>query len=133
MTDGQRAGLALFGVRPSWIGLVRDGGATRVTLAREGRETPGVALTGRTIDLRAEVGPEQTVRYSYSLDRGASFRSMGDAIPLARFSWWKGSRPALFSFTRGAAPGGSVDVDWVHVERPQGDRAPGLRPAGETR
>jgi beta-xylosidase len=132
MTDGQRAGLALFGVRPSWIGLVRDGGATRVTLAREGRETPDVALTGRTIDLRAEVGPDQTVRYSYSLDRGASFRPMGDAIPLARFSWWKGSRPALFSFTRGA-PGGSVDVDWVHVESPQDDRAPGLRPAGETR
>ncbi len=120
MTDGQRAGLSLFGVRPSWIGLVRDGGTTRVTLASEGRETPGVTLSGRTIDLRAEVGPEQTVRYSYSLDAGASFRPMGDAVPLARFSWWKGSRPALFSFTRGA-PGGSVDVDWVRVVSPQGE------------
>jgi hypothetical protein len=45
---------------------------------------------------------------------------MGDAVPLARFSWWKGSRPALFSFTRGQS-GGSVDIDWVRVDHPSGD------------
>ncbi len=116
MRDGQRAGLSLFGVGPSWIGLARDGGRLRVTLAVKGVETAGPAIDGRVIDLRAEVGPEQTVRYSYSLD-GTSFRPIGDAIALARFSWWKGSRPALFSFTRGT-PGGSVDIDWVHVEHP---------------
>ena len=118
MTDGQRAGLSLFGVRPSWIGLVRARGATRVALAIEGREVAGPTLAAATIDLRAEVGEDQTVRYAYSLDRGAHFRAIGDAIPLARFSWWKGSRPALFSFTRGAV-GGSVDIDWVHVDRPE--------------
>ena len=116
MRDGQRAGLSLFGVGPSWIGLVNDGGRLRVTLAVKGAETVGPVIDGRTIDLRAEVGPEQTVRYSYSLD-GTSFWAMGDAVALARFSWWKGSRPALFSFTRGA-PGGSVDIDWVHVDHP---------------
>jgi beta-xylosidase len=116
MRDGQRAGLSLFGVGPSWIGLARDGGRLRVTLAVKGVETAGPAIDGRVIDLRAEVGPEQTVRYSYSLD-GTSFRPIGDAIALARFSWWKGSRPALFSFTRGT-PGGSVDIDWVHVDHP---------------
>jgi beta-xylosidase len=121
MRNGQRAGLSLFGVGPSWIGLVNDGGRLRVTLAVKGAETVGPVIDGRTIDLRAEVGPEQTVRYSYSLD-GTSFRAMGDAIALARFSWWKGSRPALFSFTRGV-PGGSVDIDWVHVDHPiAGDR-----------
>ena len=120
MAEGQRAGLSLFGVRPSWIGLVREAGATRVTLASEGRETPGATLTGQVVDLRADVGPEQTVRYSYSVDGGKSFRAFGDAIPLARFSWWKGSRPALFTFTRGTA-GGSVDVDWVQVAHPQGE------------
>jgi beta-xylosidase len=116
MRDGQRAGLSLFGVGPSWIGLVQDGGRLRVTLAVKGAETAGPVIDGRTIDLRAEVGPDQTVRYSYSLD-GTSFRTMGDAVALARFSWWKGSRPALFSFTRGT-PGGSVDIDWVHVDHP---------------
>ncbi len=118
MADGQRAGLSLFGVRPSWIGLVRSGGQARVTLAIEGRETAGPVLAGSRVDLRADVGPDQQVRYSYSVDDGASFRTLGDAIPLARFSWWKGSRPALFTFTRGA-PGGSIDVDWVRVTTPQ--------------
>jgi beta-xylosidase len=117
MRDGQRAGLSLFGVGPSWIGLVREAGRLRVTLANKGAETAGPAVEAHMVDLRAEVGPEQTVRYSYSI-AGGPFRLMGDAIPLARFSWWKGSRPALFSFTRDA-PGGSVDIDWVHVDHPR--------------
>ncbi|RZL28771.1 MAG: glycosyl hydrolase 43 family protein [Sphingomonas sp.] len=122
MRDGQRAGLSLFGVGPSWVGLVREGGRLRVTLATKGAETSGPAFNGRTIDLRADVAPDQTVRYGYSLDGGASFRAIGGAIPLARFSWWKGSRPAVFSFTRGTLEG-SVDIDWVHVDHPRsGDR-----------
>ena len=50
---------------------------------------------------------------------GKAFVRVGDAIPLARFSWWKGSRPALFTFTRGAsgkAPGW-IDADWFRVQR----------------
>ncbi|KAB7644170.1 family 43 glycosylhydrolase [Polymorphobacter fuscus] len=115
MADGQRAGLALFGVRPSWIGLVRENGQTRVTLGIEGAETPGPVLAGTSIDLRAEVGSDQTVQYAYSTDGGASFQRLGDPIALAKFSWWKGARPALFSFTRGTA-GGSIDVDMFDVQ-----------------
>lgn len=114
MTDGQRAGLSLFGVRPSWIGVVREGGAARVTIASEGVET-ALAPAGNAVVLRAEVGPDQKVAYSYSLDGGKSFASAGAPIQLARFSWWKGSRPALFSFTH-APKGGSIDVDWFRVE-----------------
>lgn len=114
MSDGQRTGLTLFGVRPAWIGVVREGGSSRLTLSIEGEETVGQVLTGKTIDLRASVSADQRVRYSYSLDGGASFQPFGEAIPLSPFSWWKGSRPALFSFTRGE-PGGWIDVDWVHV------------------
>jgi hypothetical protein len=79
-------------------------------------------IDGRTIELRVEAGGAQTARYAYSLDGGRSFVPFGDAIPLARFSWWKGSRPALFSYVRsaanGAQPSGWIDVDWVRVERP---------------
>lgn len=123
MADGQRAGLSLFGVRPSWIGVVRGQGANRITLASEGEETAGEALAGRTVDLRAEVGLEQKVQYSYSIDGGGRFKPLGQPIPLARFSWWKGSRPALFTFTRGAQGGGSVDLDWFTV-----DVAPAAKP-----
>lgn len=121
MRDGQRAGLTLFGVRPSWIGIVRDGGETRLTLAVEGKETTGPALTVPMIDLRAEVGLGQKVAYSYSIDGGKSFKAMGAPIPLATFSWWKGSRPALFTFSKApGGVGGSIDVDWFRVERASG-------------
>lgn len=121
LRDGQRAGLSLFGVRPAWIGAVREGDRTRVTLSIEGEETPGQELTNDVVDFRATVSSDQKVRYSYSLDGGASFQSLGETIPLATFSWWKGSRPALFSFTRGT-PGGWVDVDWVRVSGGPGER-----------
>jgi beta-xylosidase len=114
MTEGQRAGLSLFGVRPSWIGVVRQAGATHVVLATEGDETSGPIVTAHSIDLRALVTRDQRVAYSYSLD-GRHFVRMGTPIPLARFSWWKGSRPALFTFTR-SATGGPVDWDRVVVE-----------------
>ncbi len=127
MTDGQRAGLTLFGVRPSWIGLIREAGVTRIATATEGREAPGPAIAARHVLLRAEVGPEQTVRYAYSVDEGRHFVPLGGPIPLARFSWWRGSRPGLFTFTRAnTAMNGWIDVDWVRVGRdqasPQGRR-----------
>jgi beta-xylosidase len=114
MADGQRAGLAMFGVGPSWIGIVREQGRIRVTLASKGDETSGAVLTQPTIDLRVAIGPDQKARYAYSIDRGRTFTAFGGAIPLAPFSWWKGARPALFTFNKHAAEG-QVDIDWVHV------------------
>jgi beta-xylosidase len=114
MVDGQRAGLSLFGVRPAWIGVVQDGGERRVTLSIEGAEQAGPQLAGRTVQLRAQVQADQTVRYSWRSDARGEWQAMGGAIPLAQFSWWKGSRPALFTFTRGAE-GGLVDVDWFRA------------------
>ena len=121
MAEGQRAGLAMFGVRPSWIGVVRSGGRDRVTLASEGAETAGPELTRRTIDLRVEVGAGADRALFLQPRRRAPSSRSGDPIPLARFSWWKGSRPSLFSFVRPAAeapvPQGWVDVDWFRVQR----------------
>lgn len=118
MAEGQRAGLTLFGVRPSWIGVIRDSGANRVALSVEGEETLGPRLTGSFVVLAAEVTEGQAVRYSYSLDGGQRFTLFGPPSWLARFSWWKGSRPGLFSFSRGreSVPG-FIDIDWFRVER----------------
>jgi len=117
LSDGQRAGLTLFGVRPSWIGVAHQGGVNRLVFAAEGEETAGPVLEDATVLLRAEVTEGQVVRYSYSLDEGRSFARLGVPTWLARFSWWKGSRPGLFTFTRGSASPGFVDVDWFRVER----------------
>jgi beta-xylosidase len=113
MADGQRAGLSLFGVRPAWIGVVREDGQNRIVLSVEGVETPGPELREAGIELAAHVSPDQRVSYFWR-EPGGDWQALGGAIPLSQFSWWKGSRPALFSFTRGA-PGGFVDFDWFEA------------------
>jgi hypothetical protein len=67
-----------------------------------------------TVVLRMTIADEQ-VSYDYSTDDGKSFLPLGQAVKL-RFSWWKGARPALFSFTGDAGAPGYADFDWVHVE-----------------
>jgi hypothetical protein len=86
---------------------------SRIVYASAGVETPGPEITGQIVQLRAEALPDQTSRFAYSLD-GKAFIPFGEQVPLSKFSWWKGSRPALFTFNKNTASG-AVDIDWVHV------------------
>lgn len=119
MEDHQRAGLAMFGVQPSWIGVVQRHGRRYIELAAAGTETIDPPLGGGEtagfVTLRMQVA-DGGVRYSYSLDDGRSFRSLGTRADM-RFSWWKAARPALFTFNSEAhaARGGIADFDWVRV------------------
>ncbi|UAK26102.1 glycoside hydrolase family 43 protein [Sphingomonas nostoxanthinifaciens] len=117
MADGQRAGLAMFQARPVWIGSVRAGGVTRVTLSIAGEERSGPIVAGNDLRLRVTVGADQQAAFAYSIDRGRSFVAFGAPQPL-HFAWWKGARPALFSYSTAPTPAGAVDIDWVRVERP---------------
>jgi hypothetical protein len=115
MNDGQRAGLAMFGKRPSWIGVTQRDGRRHLTFAYAGAESFGDPVTAESIVLRVRVEDEQAT-YSYSLDEGKTFRPFGTPAKLM-FSWWKGARPALFTFdTSSDSTGGRVDYDWVRVE-----------------
>jgi beta-xylosidase len=116
MRDGQRAGLSLFGVRPAWIGVVREDGVSKIVLSVEGVEMAGPQLRGPEIELAAFVSLDQKVSYSWR-EPGQDWYPLGEPIPLSQFSWWKGSRPALFSFTRGE-PGGFVDFNWFEATLP---------------
>ncbi len=121
MANGQRGGLSLFGIRPSWVGVVQNDGQRYVTFADGGVEQRGPALTAGTLQLRAQVDAQASVRYSYSLDEGRSFVAIGTAVALQPSSWWKGSRPALFTYQTAdasAASRGSLDIDWVRVSAP---------------
>jgi len=114
MADGQRAGLTLFNAQPSWIGVVRDRGGRHVVVAKAGDERTVAEAPGASIELRAAVSAAQKVAYSYSLDGGRTFQAAGEPIALARYAWWKGSRPGLFTFNKDAARG-RVDVDWFRA------------------
>ena len=76
----------------------------------------GPVITQNSVVLRMQVADE-TVAYEYSLDEGKTFAPLGERVKL-RFAWWKGARPALFSFYTGAeqAQPGRADFDWLHVD-----------------
>lgn len=130
MADHQKAGLAMFGVQPSWIAVVQRNGRRQLEFAEAGVATPGpllgsaaaVAPQARAprahgfVTLRMQVS-HGSVRYSYSLDDGRTFRTLGTRADM-RFSWWKAARPALFTFNTEAhaARGGIADFDWVRVQ-----------------
>jgi beta-xylosidase len=119
MSEGQRAGLALFGVLPSWIGAVNEYGATQIVFSSAGVDAIVAPATSSILQLRVQVDANQQAHFAWSLDDGAHFTAAG--APVApRFSWWKGARPALFTYVRSppatATGGGYLDVDWFHVD-----------------
>ncbi|MBZ5579719.1 MAG: glycoside hydrolase 43 family protein [Acidobacteriia bacterium] len=115
MTDGQQAGLGMFIKQPHWIGVAQAGGRRRLILHTGAGETPGPALETNQVELRVHVENEAAA-YSYSLDGGKTFLPLGEPMPIV-FSWWKGARICLLSFTdKGSEPGGYVDIDWLHYQ-----------------
>lgn len=112
MKDGQRAGLVMFGVHPSSIGVVQSDGERSLVFTDSAGEAKIAPLRDKTVQLRMHV-EDGSVRYSYSLDDGRIFQPVGQVNPFA-FSWWKSSRPGLFTFTSQAGRvSGRIDVDWV--------------------
>jgi beta-xylosidase len=104
-------------VQPSWIGVVQTAGVRRITWSSAGAQISGPVVSGPAVQLRMSIADE-TALYAYSIDEGKTFVTLGDPAKL-RFSWWKGARPALFSFSTGDAAGlpGNADFDWFHVAR----------------
>jgi hypothetical protein len=101
-------------VQPSWIGVVQTAGVRRLTWSSAGAQLSGPVIDGPCLELRLVVSANETVFYEYSLDGGKNFIRLGEPAKL-RFSWWKGARPALFSYTTAGKPAGFVDFDWFYV------------------
>jgi beta-xylosidase len=133
LTNGGRAGISVFDKSASYIGVGQFHDDKSLVVSVHGVETAGPAFKGKTIQLRARVN-DDTAMYSYSVDEGRSFRSLGTPVKLS-FSWWKGARPAMFSFNMNrsccdsSSNGGYIDVDWVHYRKLAPDLSePELRP-----
>jgi beta-xylosidase len=111
MTDAEKTGLAMFQLQPAWIGVVQQGDERFVTYSSAGIETRGPKLTQSIVRLRINID-DGVAEFSYSNDQGASFATLGKAK--LRFSWWKGSRPALFTYNASGRTEnlGMIDVDW---------------------
>lgn len=112
MKSGVHAGLAMFEEFPSGLAVAQSGNVRRLSYFYLQERVKGPALTQSAIELRVRVRADRA-RYSYSLDEGKTFHNLGGATPI-HFSWWKGSRPALFAFTTLASDPGAVDFDWAH-------------------
>jgi beta-xylosidase len=110
--SGVHAGLAMFEKSASGLEIVQSGADRRLDFFHLPEVTQGPVIAQPVIQLRVDVNGDEA-RYSYSLDDGATFQPLG-ADSQIRFSWWKGSRPALFSYTTSAGDPGAIDFDWVH-------------------
>ncbi|MGA8109554.1 MAG: family 43 glycosylhydrolase, partial [Acidobacteriaceae bacterium] len=121
MKEGVHAGLAMFEKDASGLEIVDSGGERRLSYFHLGDGLPsqnsGTPIPGNLLQLRIDVEGD-TARYSYSLDDGASFVSLGRPTKI-RESWWKGTRPALFAYTTRDADPGAIDFDWAHYQ-PEG-------------
>ncbi|HEY1802931.1 MAG TPA: glycoside hydrolase 43 family protein [Terracidiphilus sp.] len=114
MRAGVHAGLAMFEYSASGLEIVQSDGQRRLSFFRQHDRAKGPSILQTVIQLRVHVDGDQAA-YSYSLDDGKSFHQLGATTPI-HFSWWKGSRPALFAYTTQSTQPGAVDFDWVHYQ-----------------
>ena len=112
MKSGTHTGLAMFEEDASGLEIVQSGSERRLSFFHLSDHDPGPVIARNILQLRVHVDGDEA-HYSYSLDDGQTFHTLG-ATTRIRFSWWKGSRPALFAYTSAVADAGAVDVDWVH-------------------
>jgi beta-xylosidase len=132
MRDGDRAGLALFRDLSAWVGVRRDGGATRVAFVNNinmnsswatvstGTEVTSTPVSGGRIWLRlaADIRPGtgRQGRFSYSTD-GVNFTQIGTYTMGNAWQFFMGYRYGIFNYATSSL-GGSVTVESFTVSTP---------------
>ena len=114
MKDGVHAGLAMFEKSASGLELTQSGSERRLSYFHLQERATGPVVSQGIVQLRVHVDGDRAM-YSFSLDDGSTFQDLGTVTPI-QFSWWKGSRPALFAYTTMRTGPGAIDFDWVHYE-----------------
>ncbi|PYY22714.1 MAG: xylan 1,4-beta-xylosidase [Acidobacteria bacterium] len=123
MQIGVRAGVAMLQKNPNGLQVVQEAGKRKLQLFTANDVSDGPELKVNTVQVRINIDGDRAI-YSYSLDDGRSFHQLGNDISIT-FSFWKGSRPALFAYKatsihQGAQSklnsdkDGAIDFDWAH-------------------
>jgi beta-xylosidase len=115
MKDGDHVGLSMFEKGASGLEVVQDHGTRTLGYfhLNEPTTTTPTHFDAKIVQLRVHVDRDRA-NFSYSDDEGKTVHPLGQKTTLT-FSWWKGSRPSVFSYSTGAS-GGWLDVDWVHYQ-----------------
>jgi beta-xylosidase len=114
MKNGVHAGVAMFEASASGLEVVQTGAVRRLDFFHLSDHAAGPVIAQSILQLRAHIDGDQA-SYAYSLDDGRTFNPLGETTQI-RFSWWKGSRPALFAYTTQSTDAGAVDFDWARYQ-----------------
>ena len=115
---GDHTGLAMFEKNASGLEIVQEDGKRGLRFWQAAKSSGGdtaIALVAQSVQLRVRVHGD-IANYFYSIDEGKEFQPLGPPATLT-FSWWKGSRPAVFAFTKESGSNGFVDIDWVRYQK----------------
>ncbi|KAH7354659.1 putative xylosidase/glycosyl hydrolase [Rhexocercosporidium sp. MPI-PUGE-AT-0058] len=133
MADGDRAGFAMLRDTSAWIGVVKTGTATKISMtsgltmtsnwatSSTGSEVASASISATKIWLRIyadiHVGSGKTAKFYYSTD-GSTFKQLGSALTLnSAWNFFPGYRYAIFNFATKAL-GGKVKVSSFTVDSP---------------
>ena len=118
LADGQLAGLACMGRNNYCIGIRQVSGRRELYFEKDGEVLGSQALKTAVVWLRlsydAEVR-EGGFSFLYSLD-GKHFEPFGEAFA-AHNGFWKGARPALYSYNTDNRGGTAWFRDFVFTEK----------------
>src|SRR4051794_17791107 len=133
MKDGDRAGLAVLRDSSAWIGIKRDGGATKVAMVNNltmdsswnttgtGNEVAAAGVSSGKIWLRVKAdihpGSGKQATFSYSTD-GVNFTPLGNGFTLGNaWQFFMGYRYAMFNYATQSV-GGSVTIATFDMTTP---------------
>ena len=118
LADGQLAGLACMGRNNYCIGIRQVSGRRELYYEKDGEVLESLAMQPATVWLRLSFDaetPEGGFSFQYSLD-GKRFAPFGEAFA-AHNGFWKGARPALYSYNTEQRGGTAWFRDFVFTEK----------------
>jgi beta-xylosidase len=112
MTDGQIAGLSLFGKTITTLGIVQSGSSRRIYFGADGKTKEGQEIDIANVWLRSIWDANGLAQFFYSTD-GMNYDPFGDPFSITNSD--NDSGPKIGFYTADDSGGtGFIDVDWFH-------------------